>query len=165
MHQSAQSNPLTPQTQLSVDVQEQPIEIPEVVPPQRTFLIASDPVSSSSAFCSPSSLQEQIPPLTLTPQQQQQQYQQESLPSQEKIIPVIIDVTNQIHPPKLGLHGSLQPNAFLSYAADLVGLPPASPKSPYPIDRSPTLNYTPANVLPPPVSRSTPFNNVDLDVP
>ncbi|KAM7538879.1 hypothetical protein Aperf_G00000051582 [Anoplocephala perfoliata] len=35
--------------------------------------------------------------------------------------PVIIDVTHQV-PQKPGLHGSLEPEAFLKYASDLVGL-------------------------------------------
>ena len=141
------------------------MKTPDFIQPQRTFLVVDDPISTSPS-CSSVPLQSPVPPpqSNLNLQQKCSQFQNSSaiqLDVNEKIIPVIIDITDQVPPPELGLHGSLKPEAFLSYAADLVGFPS---KSLYPVDKPSSLTCNRNNVIPAVNDRSTQSANVDLDV-
>lgn len=79
----------------------------------------------------------------------------------EDVIPVVVDLSTQTIPPTLGLHGSLELSAFLSYAADLLALPThtSAPKDSCPKKLFPSSKENPTNA-----PSFTPSTNVDLDV-
>ncbi|KAL5972197.1 hypothetical protein TSMEX_000065 [Taenia solium] len=108
---------LTSRVQSSSDISDHSNETPSKIRPGRIFLLPNDPLFPSST---PAPLP--LPPL----QQQHEQYSQEAVVTtkgKERAVPVVADLSTQTPPPTLGLHGSLEPSAFLSYATDLLALP------------------------------------------
>ncbi|CDS37996.1 expressed conserved protein [Echinococcus multilocularis] len=147
---------LTPRVQSSPDVPDHSTEEQNKIFPTRIFLLPKNPLALPSTSATL--------PLPLLQQQQQGQQSQGVIVTKKgkgDVIPVVVDISNQPLPPTLGLHGSLESNAFLSYAADLLALPThiSASKPPHPDRRFPSSkgNFTCELLV-------TPSTSVDLDV-
>ncbi|VDM25732.1 unnamed protein product [Hydatigera taeniaeformis] len=103
--------------QSSPDISDQSSDISYKILHGRVFLLPNDPLTQLTTSA-PS-------PLPLLQQKQTQQSEEVSILTKEKgnATPIVADLSTELVPSTLGLHGSLEPNAFLSYAADLLGLP------------------------------------------
>ncbi|KAL5105121.1 hypothetical protein TcWFU_002329 [Taenia crassiceps] len=92
-------------------------ETPDRIHPERIFFLPSNPLIPSSTPALPL-----IPPLQQPPEQRSQ-IAAFTTKGKENDIPVVVASSPHDPSPTLGLRGSLEPSAFLSYASDLLVLP------------------------------------------